>query len=71
MRCAREEGAPIVFAETSVTRAKKELQEGLLRSVAIFHGELTLNFMQDDDMAERSICRKSLLAELVLWKPCM
>ena len=65
MRCAREEEAPIVFAETSVTRVREELQEGLLRLFAIFRGELTLNFMKYNDMAERPIGRKSLLAEMI------
>ena len=55
MRCAREEEAPTVFGETSVTRAREELQERLLRFIAIFRGELTLNVMQDDDMAERPV----------------
>ena len=66
MRCAREEEALIVFDETSVTRAREELQERPLRFVAIFRGELTLNFVQDDDMTEQPIDRKCLLAELCI-----
>ena len=71
MRCAREEETPIVLCKNSVTCAWQKLQESILGIVSILRGSLALNFLQDDDKAERSIGRKPFLAELILGLTCV